>query len=86
LLFPFAQVCALLHRQRHPGVMESPMHEFRVMLRHGRDATHVQRLIAPNRAEAIRLARLEAVEMSGGEPAGWQAESCEALPAAKVAA
>lgn len=62
------------------------MQEFRVMLRHGRDATHVQRLSAPSRAEAIRLARLEAVEMSGGEPLGWRVECCEAQPAAKVAA
>ncbi|MBS7792191.1 hypothetical protein KTR66_19485 [Roseococcus sp. SDR] len=62
------------------------MHDFRVTLRHGREATHVQRLSAPNRAEAIRLARLEAVEMSGGEPPGWRVESCEALPSARRAA
>jgi hypothetical protein len=60
--------------------------DYRVTLRHGRDATHVQRLSAPNRAEAIRLARLEAVEMSGGEPAGWALEHCEALPAERRAA
>lgn len=62
------------------------MQEYRVMLRHGRDATHVQRLTAANRAEAIRLARLEAIEMSGGEPLGWKVESCEALPAGRMAA
>ncbi|UPY35519.1 hypothetical protein [Sediminicoccus sp. KRV36] len=61
------------------------MQEYRVTLRHGRDGTHVQRLSAPNRAEAIRLARLEAVEMSGGGP-GWQVESCEAQPALRRAA
>ena len=55
--------------------------DYRVTLRHGRDGTHVQRLSAPTRAEAIRLARLDAVEMSGGEPAGWALEHCEALPA-----
>lgn len=60
--------------------------EYHVTLRHGRDGTHVQRLSAPNRAEAIRLARLDAVEMSGGEAAGWQVESCEALPALRRAA
>lgn len=60
--------------------------EYRVTLRHGRDATHVQRLSAPTRAEAIRLARLDAVEMSGGEPAGWTLEHCEALPAERRAA
>lgn len=62
------------------------MQEFRVMLRHGRDATHVQRLSAPSRAEAVRLARLEAVEMSGGEPLNWKVESCEPLSAARRAA
>jgi hypothetical protein len=62
------------------------MQEFRVKLRHGRDASHVQRLSAPSRAEAIRLARLDAAEMSGGEPAGWQLESCEALPDLRKAA
>jgi len=59
---------------------------FYVTLRHGRDGTHVQRLSAPNRAEAIRLARLDAVEMSGGEAAGWQVESCEASPTLRRAA
>lgn len=53
--------------------------EYRVSLRHGRDGTHVQRLRAPNRIEAIRLARLDAVEMTGGDLARWKVESCEAL-------
>ena len=60
--------------------------EYRVSLRHGRDGTHVQRLSAPNRSEAIRLARLDAVEMSGGDLATWQVESCEALRAEPRAA
>ena len=66
--------------------MAEKLHEYRVTLRHGRDGTHVQTLTAPNRAEAIRLSRIEAAEMSGGEPAGWQVTSCEALPALRRAA
>ena len=60
--------------------------DYRVSLRHGRDGTHVQRLSAPSRAEAIRLARIDAVAMSGGEAAGWHLESCEALAPMRNAA
>lgn len=63
---------------RHP--------EYRVTLRHGREATHALSLQAPSPSEAKRLARLDAAETTGGEPASWRIESCEALPSARRAA
>lgn len=54
-------------------------HEYRVTLRHGQDATHVQVLSAASAREAKRLSTLDAVSMSGGEPTGWQVTACERL-------
>lgn len=68
--------------------MAAKPNSYRIALRHPKGVTHTQTLDAPNLAEALRLTRIEAADMMGGEPETWTVSSTEQLsgPAVRRAA
>lgn len=57
--------------------MAAKLQSYRITLRHPKGVTHAQTLDAPSLQEAVRLTRIEAADMMGGEPETWAVSSSE---------
>lgn len=68
--------------------MAVKLNAYRIVLRHPKQVTHAQTIDAPSLQEEVRLTRIEAADMMGGDPGAWSVSSSEQLtgPAFRKAA